>query len=425
MALLEIMRELTAHRSVHIHCAHVHHMLRPDEADADQAFVRTYARLVGVACTAVRVNVPRRRKTHHESPEEAARALRYEALERIRRRTGMDVIATAHHADDQTETVIMRAMRGTDVRGLAGILPRLAVPPVIRPLLEIPRRTLQSYLAEGRIPYRHDTSNADVRLTRNRIRIEIIPRLMATHDRSMASAVPALATAARRFGASLGSMLPLLLASRTGTHHGEHLVGVEAIRALPPGVRRSYIGMLLSIIGVGLTTDRIMAVERLLTMKPGKRLEFRSSGVSVLRDRAHLVFGHQSGHSHPDVRLRPGGRATVEGGVIRATKPRRPPTRFERDQSIAWVDAALLQNGLRVRRWRAGDRFQPLGMGGQSKKVSDFLRDEHIPLYYRDSVPVVTHRGTIVWVCGLRPDERFRITPATKRAIQLSFHLSV
>jgi len=120
-----------------------------------------------------------------------------------------------------------------------------------------------------------------------------------------------------------------------------------------------------------------------------------------------------------------GGAVILPEATIRAGRPVPAPGRFPLDRSIAWVDAAKVTGGFQVRTWRAGDRLLPLGMQGRSKNVSDVLRDAYVPLYNKESIPVVTHRGRIVWVCGIRPDERFKITPKTLQAIQLSFHPTV
>lgn len=102
-------------------------------------------------------------------------------------------------------------------------------------------------------------------------------------------------------------------------------------------------------------------------------------------------------------------------------RPSAPPARYNDGPNEAWVDAAKVRGTTLVRAWKAGDRMAPLGMRGRSKKVSDVLLDSRIPLYYKESVPVVTSGGRIVWVCGVRLDDRFKITPGTSRAIQLSY----
>lgn len=425
MALVEVMRELAPLKHLVIRIAHIHHMLRPLEADVDRTFVRTYARLVDIPYSSTRVDVPTRRKRRKESIEEAARHLRYAALERLRTRHGMNIIATGHHADDQVETVLMRVSRGSDVRGLAGILPRLGRPPVVRPLLFASRKEIMSYLAERRIPYRMDSTNEDLHLTRNWIRGELIPQLERYGDRPLLSSIPRFADAVRRFGAHLQDVVPLLLSSQTEARHGHLLVSIDALRTLGPGLVRSYVGMILTGMGVDLSRDRIERVLRLAALPTGRQLVFRAADVRVLRDRDHLVFGHTAGRSRVSAHLRAGGQAYVAGALIQAGQPGPPPRRFGQDRSVAWVDASQVGGGFVVRPWRPGDRFQPLGMKGRTKKVSDILRDAHVPLYYKESIPVVTHRGRIVWVCGIRPDERFRLTAGTKYAIQLTYHPSV
>ena len=425
MALLEVLRELAGPMKLTIRVAHVHHMLRPGEADADRTFVRRYAGFTGLPWTTVRVDVPSRRRSRSESLEEAARALRYEALERLRVRTGMDVIATGHHADDQIETVLMRTLRGSEVRGAAGILPALRVPPVIRPLLAMTKREIMAYLDERRIPYREDSSNADVRLTRNAVRRHLIPQLVRHGEMPLLSALPAYAEVSRRFGTLLREVFLGHAHERIRTGAGNLLVPIATLTSLPTGLRRTFVAMCMSEMGIELTTDRILRVLGLVPMAPGKRIVFRSSDVQVFRDRQHLAFRRGLDGPKGDAILRPGSSAQFGPSEIVASRPGPVPQHFPADRNVAWVDASKVTGSFRIRVWRPGDRIRPLGMGGRTKNESDILQDARVPLYYKDAVPVVTHRGTIIWVCGVRPDERYKITPDTRLAIQLSYHTSV
>ncbi len=420
MALLEVLRELSRAKRLTIRVAHIHHMIRAADADADLQFVRRYCGFLGIPFSSRRVDVPGRRARRGGSIEDAARTLRYGALEQMRAEQRMDIIATAHHADDQTETMLMRVARGTGVRGLAGILPRLAVPPVIRPLLRVTRAEIMAYLDDRRAPYRIDRTNEDIRLTRNAVRRVIIPRLLRSGERRLVTALPDLADVVRRFGIHVQRMVPLL-PGQAPSRHGFVLVRISDLMALPPEVRRSYVGLLLSERGTELTRERIERALGLVTLPPGKRILFRTSDVQVFRDREHLAFGPMLVRSRTPVRLRHGGSASISGGIVRMARPSAPPARYNDGPNEAWVDAAKVRGTTLVRAWKAGDRMAPLGMRGRSKKVSDVLLDSRIPLYYKESVPVVTSGGRIVWVCGVRLDDRFKITPGTSRAIQLSY----
>jgi tRNA(Ile)-lysidine synthase len=173
--------------------AHVHHGLRGDEADADLESVAAHARALGVPFHAARVDAARR---DGRSPEARARELRYAALGELRAELGYACVATAHTLDDQAETVLLRAIRGTGPAGLAAIAPRSGQGRVLRPVLELRREELRGYLRVRCVPWREDSTNRDPRVPRNRLRTRVLPELEAAHP-GAARKLAELARAAR------------------------------------------------------------------------------------------------------------------------------------------------------------------------------------------------------------------------------------
>lgn len=189
IALLHALAALDQRVSV----GHVHHGLRGAEADADEEFVREAARALGVPCRVRRIDAGRR---DGRSPEARARAGRYAALEALRAECGAVWTATAHTVDDQAETVLLRALRGTGVEGLAGIEPRCRQRRLIRPLLRAGRADLRDYLRARGLAWREDRTNADLEVPRNRLRAHVLP-VLETMQPGAARRLAALANAAR------------------------------------------------------------------------------------------------------------------------------------------------------------------------------------------------------------------------------------
>lgn len=160
---------------------HVNHGLRGEESDCDQAAVESLAKLLGVACRVAHVDVGHEREGHtsrtRPTPQEAARNVRMEALTAMAREAGVHHIATAHHLDDQAETVLLRLIRGASVDGLRGITPSDAQGFFVRPLLKVSRTELAQYALDNRLTWREDSSNASDRYTRNWLRHQVIPVL--------------------------------------------------------------------------------------------------------------------------------------------------------------------------------------------------------------------------------------------------------
>jgi tRNA(Ile)-lysidine synthase len=168
LCLLDVFVALAEKQQFRLHIAHVNYRLRGDESDLDEALVRERAAAYGIPCTVLRP-----KKTAKGNLEEALREQRYAFFERLRKKLGYDLVAVAHHEDDQAETVLLRLLRGSGLRGLSAMLPRNGW--IVRPLLSMSRQDILRYLKDQKLPYREDESNTDQRFMRNRIRHELIP----------------------------------------------------------------------------------------------------------------------------------------------------------------------------------------------------------------------------------------------------------
>jgi len=200
-----LLRALAALRVAPLTVAHLNHQLRGPESDADETFVRqlhaalaaTCPRAPGLHCA--RLDVATAARAAHDNLESTARRLRYDWLARVAQETGSGWVVTGHTADDQAETVLHRLLRGTGLQGLRGIAPRRPLAPgveLVRPLLAVPRSEVHAYLeAEGQ-PFRRDSSNDDRRLTRNRIRHELLPYLAEHYNPAIARVLTRLAVQA-------------------------------------------------------------------------------------------------------------------------------------------------------------------------------------------------------------------------------------
>ncbi len=180
VALLHFLRSIAPRYSLKLHIAHVHHMIRGADADGDALFVEELARSFGIPCTVEKVDVPQLARELGITVEDAGRDARYGLYRRICLERGFARAAVAHHADDQAETVLMRILRGTGLRGLAGIPPLRELGDevmVIRPLIEVSRAQVEEYCIQHGLATRADPTNVDTQYFRNRVRCELLPLL--------------------------------------------------------------------------------------------------------------------------------------------------------------------------------------------------------------------------------------------------------
>jgi tRNA(Ile)-lysidine synthase len=309
LALVEANAEAKTALGVGLSAAHVHHGLRGAEADADEAFVRELCERMGVPLTVFRVDTAARQAAEREGLEEAARELRYQALRGMLASGAVDVVATAHTLDDQAETVIMKLLRGAWTEGLGGISPEVQVQGlgireqglgnarIVRPMLRVRRGEVEAFLRARAQGWREDASNADVALTRNRVRHELMPMLRSFNPAvdEMLANVAELARDEQAFWeAEVGRLLPHLLlpgkpvrggGRAVGTAAGEAAVAleVERLRGLAPALRRRVVRAAARSLGCRLSfeeTAKLLALAGFcgfdgVTGRVGSRLELR------------------------------------------------------------------------------------------------------------------------------------------------------
>jgi tRNA(Ile)-lysidine synthase len=431
VALLLLLRELERDGVLAVAgAAHLNHQLRGAEADEDEAFCAALAARVGVPFVAERVDVAARACAQKRSIEDAARAVRYDFLERAADGLSAAVIAVAHTREDQAETFLLRLLRGSGTRGLAAIQPRAGR--VVRPLLDVARQDLRAYLASSGQPFREDASNADVAIPRNRVRHELIPYLESHFSPAVTDVLARDAALARQDEEFLrGEAIKLA---------GEIVLRDVAVRIDVAGLSRAPRALSSRVVQAALqrlagsksiTFDH---VERVLALADGAgegcavslpgQFAVRAGGTIVLRPgRSRSTAGANSFVFSLSI---PG---EVELGPQRlavAAQPA-PPQRDSTVRPRKWtgrgtevgVAAGALELPLAVRSRRPGDRFRPLGAPGH-RKLQDFLVDRKVPRDDRDSLPlVVDGRDRIVWVVGHAVAEDFRVTDPSRGVLFL------
>jgi tRNA(Ile)-lysidine synthase len=359
-ALLLALRELGGFELV---TAHINHHLRNSESDGDEVFVVALGGDVRVADGTLDPAAVRR-----HGMEAAAREVRHARLHEIREASGAKFIVTAHQQNDQAETVLMRLQSGSGIAGLRGIHPR-RTDGVLRPLLDAPRSALQAFLDDHGVTARIDSSNADPRFTRNRVR-RVVERMT---DQEVA-AIANVATLARDLWPDVERLL-----DRLPVDAGPH----AASFALPDDawLARALLHRHIRRLDPESRDVSAAALERLRNAVTRTTV---TRSLELLRDGTSVTL-RRSDHAPEPVAIGRGLRQLVQ----------LPP-------------GAVPDFTIRTR--REGDRFQPLGLPFQ-KKLKELLIDRKIPAGLRDSIPLVIWNGEIVWVAGVEVSERFKVGP--------------
>jgi tRNA(Ile)-lysidine synthase len=420
VALLRILLELREELGIVLSVAHFHHQIRGAEADADQQFVQDLATMHQLAFHFGSGDVPARASSQKISMETAARDLRHQWFAELIQQRKTDLIATAHTQDDQAETVLMRILRGTGARGLAGIAPAQKAKYLVRPLLTTSRQEIEAYLKTIGQPWREDSSNLDVVHTRNRIRHSLLPLLERDFNPAIRQTLADTAELARAeeeyWSTELFQLLPRLIMqgkpsrsgrSTSGDSEGVLALDIVALRAIPLALQRQVLHRTAERLGVSLEFKHIQQLTALMEgSRQGKSLVLPDD-LMVNRSVRELQFSRKASKAPEDYSYLlaiPGEVAVPElGSTIRATLISDGKQKVSGYNEASLLNPNLLGPELMVRNWRAGDRFFP-AHSQSPKKVKELLQPgrlgETFSLAQRKTWPVIECSGQIVWMRG-------------------------
>ena len=423
--LLDLLAGERGHLALTLAVAHYNHQLRGAESDDDETFVMERARAYGVECYVERADTAEVARLSRRGVQETARTLRYDFFAKLLLSSGFDRIATAHNADDNAETVLLNLFRGAGVQGLAGIPAVRSDRNIVRPLLFAERKDIAAFAQEAGLPFREDSSNDTDHYTRNFIRHRVLPLVQEQVNPTIVQTLNRSSELFRELEAYLSydarRHLDLIVTRQTADDLHVAIPGVRGV----PVLLRQYIVMLAAerFTGRRPDFDQTARVLDLMDGLTGAWVPLSQDHV-VFRDRDALVFRKAEPLSEFRIVVQQ-NHAYDLGTFHFSSELLSGVPEQTRDRPAEFVDADKLKPGdLILRTWSEGDAFMPLGMRTM-KKVSDFFVDAKVPVYEKRRFPILeTADGAIVWVCGQRIDDRFKVTEDTRRVLKLEFHRS-
>ena len=478
MALLHLLTCMRTAWNLDLVVAHLDHNIRPESA-ADASFVGEMAGSWDLPFETT--SLPPDALTAKGNLEATARRLRYQFLAQVAVDQQVDGcavdVAVAHTANDQAETVLMNLIRGSGLHGLAGMQ---AVRPlttdsrpvpgvrVVRPLLEVTRSEVVQYLREHDIPWREDASNQDRTFVRNRVRHEVLPLLKELNPRIVASLCRTATVMRGEVERAEHHTRHALEATRRSSEtkeplgeSGRQVCDLPSFRDLSPGEQREALRASARELGPTLTGLGVDTVERLRR----KICEEDSSGgpyswfadLMLTRTQDAFSLHHRDitalapGHPYldgnwqagsPTSVLSAGGEIVVDGWTLRceevdrrdlpydwgekSTGSPRPRTALNKGKLSRWeayIDADTVQQ-LSLGTPRAGQRFEPLGLGGHGKALADYFTDRKVPRFLRSGWPILVDGERVVWVGGHQIAHKVRVTPGSRRVLHLFWELT-
>lgn len=407
---------------------HVDHMLRGDDSREDARFTADLCRELEIECVVRSVDVAAIVESEGGNVEDVARRERYliadEELDRFCDGLGVERafgrMVTAHTRDDRVETFLIRAMTGSGTEALASM--RRSRGRIVRPLLDVDRATLRTYLEGAGLAWREDAGNEDVSRLRAYVRARVVPPMRGWNPVFSATLAGTLDLLADD-GDFLDRLAADALARTVVDERYEERVAfdVAALAKLDPAIARRVLrkGIVrafprasrLESSHVGRIVEELGNVRFVSDVTGGLRVRREYDRLTVLPCAAVQ-------EAPGPLPLAVPGEVAFRGGKVSAA-----PTDVEsvdRGRMSVSIDASVLEAGLVVDSAREGDRMRPLGMVG-TKKLSDLLVDEKVPRSLRPTIPVVRDGSRIVWVAGVRLDDRYKVTEATSSAVLLTW----
>ena len=387
--------------------AHCNFHLRNDESDADADFAQQTAEALGLPFRRIDFDTADYAHQNGVSTEMAARTLRYEWFDTLRRELGAEAIAVAHHRDDNVETVLLNLIRGTGLSGLCGMRPRNGH--IVRPLLSVDRHQIVRWLADRHLPFRTDSSNASDVYRRNFVRLRLLP-LMEQLNPSVRDAILRMA----------GHLTDVEAIYRNAIDsHRAHLIDADGRISIDTLLRtpapQAVLFELLT--PYGFTPSQCADIAHALSGESGRSFVAPDGRWHLLKDRLHLILYPADEVSAGAFPLTLGSELTAPIRLNLEERIVDEAFTISRSPHVATFDADRIALPLTLRRWRAGDSFVPFGMTGR-KKLSDYFSDHKFSLLHKAAAWILCDAsGRILWIVGHRTDNRFRITSKTRRAL--------
>lgn len=401
MVLVSLFSQLSQHYAI----AHCNFQLRGEESNKDEQFVKELASTLKVECFIERFNTNEVAREEKISIQMAARKLRYDWLEKIRSENNFHSIITAHHRNDSVETVLLNLIKGTGIRGLHGILPKVGK--IIRPLLFAGKNEIRKYAEDNKITFREDSSNKKTDYERNLIRLKVIPLLQEINPsfiKTMDENSKHFKHAEEIYLYGLGKLLKKLMR----VERGSVVVDLTALMKSPaPSL---ILFELFNLLGFDdLNIDQIIES---FGSQSGK--EFISANHRIIKDRKKIFITDKNSSESPVYLIEKRNSQTIKVGVTAIEIRIKEATSRKRD-GLLEMDADKIAFPVTLRVWKTGDYFYPSGMKMKKKKLSNFFVDLKIPLHEKEKQLVIQDADDkIICVVGLRTDERFAVTVKTK-----------
>jgi tRNA(Ile)-lysidine synthase len=415
--LLHFLNKFKKKYKIEIGAAHINHLLRSEDSERDELFCKTICDELSIPFYLLRKDIKTYSKKNKMSLESAGRKIRYEFFEKISKTNQYDKIATAHNADDNAETVLLNLIKGSGIKGIAGI--PLRRKNIVRPILSITKKEILNYLDKYQFEYRIDESNLSNDFERNYLRNEVIPLIHRNINPAFSNTALNTSLNLQRFNSGLAEIVSELKSVVKVNRNKLISIPIEFIKKSNDFIISYTIKEIIDEnFSVKLESNDLKKIFSLAKKQSGKSEEL-SENLIALKERNDIIIEKKSIKLKTNVKkLSIGGNLKIDVRTISITAIKKNEVKISKSKDEEFISADRLSNVFMVRNWKEGDKFFPIGMQG-TKKISDYLNDIKINSFEKKEQMILENNGKIVWVIGKRLDDRFKITSKTKKVLKL------
>lgn len=406
-----VLCELSKQADLDFSIAHCNFSLRGEESERDEAFVRTLGEKYNAGVFVKRFDTAEFAEANHFSIQEAARKLRYDWFEELRKETGSAAILLAHHADDNIETLLMNFFRGTGLEGLTGMPEVKEGFHCIRPMLQMRRKEIEAFAQNNSLQWVEDSSNRSIKYTRNFFRNELIPQLQKNYpqvEENLLNNIKRFQQTAFIYNVMMESLKKKMVEVKGNEVH------IPVLKLM----KYKNTSLIYEIIkDYGFTDKSVDELIKLADADSGKYIANKQ--YRIIRHRKWFIISPITTKAATFIIDREDDLLLFGDSQLTVKKISNNNFVLNKSALLAQIDAKEVEFPLLLRRWKTGDYFYPLGMR-KKKKLSRFFIDLKLSKTDKEKVWVLESHKRIVWVVGYRIDDRFKITPGTKEILQLS-----
>ena len=398
--------------------AHCNFQLRGEDSEADELLVNDTAKKYNVKLHATKFDTLKYAAENKTNIQIAARELRYEWFNTIALKNNISHILTAHHANDNAETIAMNFFKGTGIIGLIGMQIKSGGigGKITRPLLFATKQTIKDFAIENNLVWREDVSNASDKYTRNYFRNELLPsieKVIPHVEENLMENIERFSDVATLYNTALDKLKSGLLFKKGNEIH------IPVLKLMKtPAYKTVYYEILKT---YGFVSSQMKDAIQLLSSESGKYIT--SATHRLIRNRNWLIVCALLTENNSVIVI-DNPDAVIEIGIQKLKlETKNAPINIESNPSIGYADAEKINFPLICRKWKQGDYFYPLGMT-KKKKLSRFFVDQKLSISDKEKIWVIESDKKIIWIAGMRIDDRIKITPSTKSAIRFTLSSS-